>query len=129
MTLMQHGWGQDNPAFLQVFASLFLPDGGGDQMRAFNDLMRVSTSPDNAYRIRNASSHIDVVDLLPTIQVPTLVIHCRKDAVCPFEEGRELATSIPGARFVPLESSNHLLQEDEPAWPRFLSEVHNFLNT
>jgi pimeloyl-ACP methyl ester carboxylesterase len=47
--------------------------------------------------------------------------------VCPFEEGRRLAAGIPGARFVALESSNHLLLEDDPAFARFLREVRDFL--
>ena len=45
----------------------------------------------------------------------------------PLDEARLLAASIPGARFVALESQNHLLLEDEPAFARFLSEVRTFL--
>ena len=45
----------------------------------------------------------------------------------PFEQGRRLAAGIPGARFVPLESRNHLILEDEPAFPRFLEEIKSFL--
>jgi pimeloyl-ACP methyl ester carboxylesterase len=72
---------------------------------------------------------IDVVDLLPQVKVPTLVLHCRDEVVAPFEEGRLLAASIPGARFVPLEGRNHLLLESEPAWGKFIAEVRNFLGT
>jgi len=49
--------------------------------------------------------------------------------MCPFEEGRLMAALIPGARFIPLESNNHILLETEPAWQQFLTEVHTFLQT
>ena len=45
----------------------------------------------------------------------------------PIEQGRQLAELIPGARFVPLESKNHILLTHEPAWQQFLDEVHRFL--
>jgi pimeloyl-ACP methyl ester carboxylesterase len=70
---------------------------------------------------------IDVVPLLAQVTTPTLVLHARSDAVAPFDGGRKMASTIPGARFVPLESANHLLIENEPAWPRFLTEIRNFL--
>ena len=72
---------------------------------------------------------INVEHLLPELRVPTLVLHSRGDQAAPFEEGRRLAARIPGARFVPLDSDNHLLLEDEPAWEVFLSEVRDFLGT
>ena len=127
LTLMREGWGQHNPAFRQVFTSLFIPEGTSEQMQAFNDLQRITVSPENAVRIRQAAGELDVSHLLPRVDVPTLVLHARDDAVVPFEEGRRLATMIPGARFVALEGQNHLLLEDEPAWLRFLEEVRNFL--
>ena len=70
---------------------------------------------------------IDVESLLSQVTVPTLVMHCRGDAAVPFEEGRRVAAGIPGATFVALEGGNHLILEDEPAWPRFLEEVRAFL--
>lgn len=127
--LVKLGWGQDNPAFRQVFTSLFMPEGTTEQMRWFNDLQRVSASPENAYKIRLTNSYIDVSDLAVQISTPTLILHSREDAAVPFEEGRHLAGLIPGAQFVPLEGKNHILLETEPAWPRFLDEVHNFVGT
>ncbi len=93
----------------------------------FNELQRVTISPENAVRIRKINANVDVVDLLPQIKVPTLVLHCRDDGIVPFEEGRRLAALIPDARFVALDGRNHLILEDEPAWPRFVQEVRNFL--
>ena len=127
--LIRHGWGQDNPAFRQVFTTLFLPEASQEQMRWFNDLQRMTATPENAYYLHEAFGHLDVRPLLPEVQAPTLVLHCRHDSVVPFEEGRLFATHIPGARFVPLEGRNHILLESEPAWPRFLAEVRAFLAT
>jgi pimeloyl-ACP methyl ester carboxylesterase len=53
--------------------------------------------------------------------------HCREDAAVPFEQGREFAAGIPGARFVALEGRNHLFLENEPAFPRFMAELRAFL--
>ncbi len=96
-------------------------------MQWFNELQRLSASPENAIRIREAYDNINISDDLPAISVPTLVLHCRDDAAVPFEEGRRMAGMIPGVKFVPLEGQNHLILQDEPAWPRFLEEVSGFL--
>ena len=78
-------------------------------------------------RIRTLNNTLDIRALLPQVAVPTLVLHCHDDEVAPFEEGRKLAAAIPNARFVGLEGKNHLILENEPAWPRFLNEVLAFL--
>ena len=127
LTLTNSGWGQDNPAFRQLWTTLFLPEATQEQWHWFNDLQRITTSPENAARLLAELGQIDVVDLLPQVRVPTLVLHCRDDAVVPFESGRRLAASIPGARFVPLEGRNHLLLESDPAWLTFITEVRRFL--
>jgi pimeloyl-ACP methyl ester carboxylesterase len=126
-TLMQQGWGRDNPAFRRLFTALYVPDGTHEQQQWFDDLQRVTTSPDNAVRLLHAIGAIDVRDLLPRVTVPTLVLHARDDAVVPFGNGRALAATIPGARFVPLPGRNHLLLEHDPGWDRFLSETVSFL--
>jgi len=126
-TLMRQGWGQENPAFRQMFTSLFIPGGTPEQMQSFNDLQRITTSPENAVRIRRTVDEIDIVDLLPLVKAPTLVLHCRNDSVQPFDEGRKLAAGIPGARFVALEGHNHLVLESDPAWSRLLDEIRMFL--
>jgi DNA-binding NarL/FixJ family response regulator len=70
---------------------------------------------------------VDVTDLARAITCPTLIMHATEDGRIPFEEGRILAALIPDARFVPLESRNHILLETEPAWSRFLQEIEAFL--
>ena len=127
ITMIRHGWGQDNPRFRQLFTSAFMPDATPDEMKWFNELQRVSVSAETAARIRDANESVDITSLLPEIDIPTLVLHVRDDGIVPFEEGRRLAALIPDARFVPLEGRNHLMLEDEPAWPRFVEEVNRFL--
>lgn len=125
--VMPSFWGQDNPAFRMFFATRFVPDGTPEQMRWFSDLQRVSTSPEIAVRLRTTASEIDVTALAPLVRAPTLVIHGTGDAVVPFDQGRTIAALIPGARFVSLDSRNHVLLESEPAWSRFTEEVDRFL--
>src|SRR5262245_12011260 len=125
--LIKLGWGQDNPAFRQLWTSLYVPDGTLEQYQWFNEMQKVSASPENAFRLINELGQIDVTELLPQVKAPTLVIHRRGDAAVPFEAGRMLASSIPGARFVELEGRNHLLLENEPAWARFVSEVRQLI--
>jgi pimeloyl-ACP methyl ester carboxylesterase/DNA-binding winged helix-turn-helix (wHTH) protein len=126
--LMPQGWARDNPAFRQFFASVFLPEGTPEQMRWFSDLQRVTTSPDNAVRLRTTAGEIDVLDDARRVRAPTLVLHATADAAVPFDEGRRLAALIPGARFVPLEGRNHILLASEPAWHRFVEETAPFLD-
>jgi DNA-binding SARP family transcriptional activator/pimeloyl-ACP methyl ester carboxylesterase len=126
-TLARLGWGRPHAAFRQLFTSLFCPDASLEQMQAFNEMQRASASPENAVRLGYSFGAIDVTALLPDVCVPTLVLHVRDDAAVPFAQGRRLAASIPGARFVPLEGRNHVLLEHEPAWATFLDEVRTFL--
>lgn len=125
--LVEIGWGTRNPAFRQVFASQFLPNASPELLHAFDELQRHSSSPRDALRIMQVVMQADVSALAPAVACPTLVLHSTKDAIIPFEEGRLLASLIPGARFVALESANHILLETEPAWRRFLDELEAFL--
>ena len=129
ITLVRLGWGQENPAFRQIFTSQFIPGATKEQADWFNELQRVSTSPEDAVRNLEASGDVDVTALLPQVAVPTLVMHARDDARVPFDAGRVVAAGIPGARFVPLQSRNHLILEDEPAFARFMQEIRAFLAT
>jgi DNA-binding winged helix-turn-helix (wHTH) protein/pimeloyl-ACP methyl ester carboxylesterase len=126
-TLTRQGWAQDNPAFRQILTSVMLPDATVEEMGWFNDLQRISSSAENAARLQQSLAEINVVDFLPSIAAPTLVLHCREDAAVPFEQGRLIASRIPGARLVALESRNHVLLPRDPAWAAFVSEVRRFL--
>jgi pimeloyl-ACP methyl ester carboxylesterase len=127
LTLMRVGWGQQDPAFRQLFTSQFIPGGTKQQADWFNELQRISTSPADAVRNFKVNGDMDVTDLLGKVTVPTLVMHARDDARVPFDAGRRMAAGIPGARFVSLPSRNHLILEDEPAFGRFLQEIRAFL--
>ena len=126
LVLMKQAWGRNNSAFRQMFTAYFIPDGTTEQMRWFNDLERESASPENAARIYKEFRNLDVSELAAKVTAPTLVLHCRRDQACPFRFGRELASLIPGARFVPLEGRNHLILEDDPARDVFLAEIRRF---
>jgi pimeloyl-ACP methyl ester carboxylesterase/DNA-binding winged helix-turn-helix (wHTH) protein len=128
ITLIRDGWGRDNPASRQMFTSLIVPNATLEEMRWFNDLERESASAETAIRLLHVIGDIDVVDLLPRVCVPTLVLHSRGDARAPFEHGLLLARSIPNARFVALDSKNHLILSHEPAWQQYVNELCGFLD-
>jgi pimeloyl-ACP methyl ester carboxylesterase/DNA-binding winged helix-turn-helix (wHTH) protein len=127
LTLVRLGWGKDNPAFRQLWTTLFMPGATPEQADWFNELQRVTTSPDNAVELMMAAGRINIVDLLPKVQCPTLILHGRDDAAIPISEGRLLAARIPGARFVELPTCNHIVVPPEPAWELFLEELGRFL--
>jgi pimeloyl-ACP methyl ester carboxylesterase/DNA-binding winged helix-turn-helix (wHTH) protein len=125
--LLRLGWGRNNPAFRQIFTTRFMPDAGPEQMEWFNDLQRISSSPENAARLLEEFGRVDVRSLLPDVKVPTIVFHSDGDGAIPFDEGRRFAADIVGARFVPLPSRNHLVLAHEPAWQILLRELGEFL--
>jgi pimeloyl-ACP methyl ester carboxylesterase/DNA-binding CsgD family transcriptional regulator len=127
ISLTRLGWGKANPAFRRVFTTLFIPGGSDTQTAWFDELQRASCSGEQAARSRAVRYAVDVSDLARAITVPTLVLHARDDAVVPFDQGRTLASLIPGATFVPLDSANHILLEDEPAWTEFRGQLRSFL--
>jgi pimeloyl-ACP methyl ester carboxylesterase len=129
LTLMRLGWGKENPAFRQLFTSQFIPGGTKEQADWFNELQRITVSPDVAARITETTGETDVTSLLPHVSVPTLVMHARDDARVPFEAGRRMAAGIPGARFVTLPGRNHLFLETEPAFGQFLEQARAFLDS
>jgi pimeloyl-ACP methyl ester carboxylesterase/DNA-binding CsgD family transcriptional regulator len=127
LTLLREGWGRDNPAYRQIFTLTFMPEATAEQVAWFNDLQRACTSPENAYRMRDASGEIDVLEKLQHVSAPTLVLHARGDERVPVSEGRLIASLIPNAKLVELDSRNHLTLADEPAWQVLVSEVRAFL--
>lgn len=126
ITLMRDGWGGTNPAFRSVFTMTFMPEATSEKMRWFNDLQLQTTSTENAIRLESAFHEHDFTELATQVSVPTIVFHCRDDLATPFDEGRALAALIPGAEFVALDSANHILGEDEPAWTDFLGHLDRF---
>ncbi|HEX2254456.1 MAG TPA: alpha/beta fold hydrolase [Thermoanaerobaculia bacterium] len=129
INVIRVGWGRDNPAFRQIFTTLLMPEASEEQKRWLDHLARISTTPDNAAAMERAFYGIDVVREARSVSARSLVAHARDDAAVPFEAGRALASLVPGARFLQLASRNHVLTEDEPAWARFVAEVHEFLGS
>ena len=127
--LARLAWGSDNPTFRQVFTSRFIPGGTREQLQWFNDLCLKTTSGEIAASLLEARSVVDITALLGDVRTPTLVLHARNDEIAPVAEGRLLASGIPGAEFVELDSRNHILLEHEPAWQRFCDEVLTFLRS
>jgi len=127
LDLVEVGWGQDNEAFRQVFTSLFIPGGTPEQTHWFNELERLSCSPEHAARTIAAFGQIDVSDLARQLRCPTLVMHARGDMRVPFDEGRHIAGLVEGAQFVPVDSRNHVLLQQEPAFASSFAALRRFL--
>jgi pimeloyl-ACP methyl ester carboxylesterase/DNA-binding CsgD family transcriptional regulator len=128
ISLIRMGWGRDDPVFRRLYTTLFMPDATADEMAWFDELQSVTTDPETAVLIRHARNDDEVTDTAKLVMTPTLVLHARDDALAPYSEGRLLATLIPGARFVPLDSRNHVLLARDPAWQTFRREVEAFLD-
>jgi len=127
-SLVRLGWGHHNPAFAKTFTSRFIPEATPEHEKWFDELQRVSTSPENAARLMERDANIDVRPLSSQVQTPTLVIHCDSDHAVVPERGRQLAAAIPNSRYVSLPGANHLMLEEEPAWAMFLEELGLFLD-
>jgi len=125
--MIEVGWGQDNPAYRQLFTTLMFPGASAEQARSFNELQRMSCSPRQAARIVASFSDIDASPYLPRVACPTLVLHTRGDMCAPFDEGVFLASSIPGARLVPLETRSHVPMPGEPSFARVVEEIERFI--
>ena len=129
LELTRHGWALDNPAYRQMFTSLYLPGGSEEQEDYFNEMQRTTTSAENAVALQRVFADINVGDLLSKVTTPTLVGHSTRDAVVPFSAGRAIAARIPGAQFIAVESPNHLLLETDPGWPKYARVVEEFLES
>lgn len=127
LTLMRHGWGDAHSAFLKSFSLLYFPSAPAEELVALAELQRASMSAQGALSLRRLCDQIDVCDALPRVRAPTLVVHSRHDNAVPLSEGQRLALGIPSARFVVLESANHLPLPQDSAWPLFIGEVQQFL--
>jgi pimeloyl-ACP methyl ester carboxylesterase/DNA-binding CsgD family transcriptional regulator len=125
--LARVAWGRSNPTFRQVFTSRFIPGGTPEQLQWFNDLCRKTATGDVVAALLESRTDVDISASLGEVRTPTLVLHARDDEVIPIAEGRLIAGGIPGAEFIELDSRNHILLEDEPAWQRFREAVLAFI--
>ena len=127
LTLMRYGWGKEGSPFIKAFTANYIPGGNEEQTQSLVELQNRTTSPENAVKIRTAVDRFDVTDLLEQVPVPTLVVHARNDGVHPLDQGRKLAADIPGAEFVLLESPNHVILPQEPAWIGLFEAIRGFV--
>ena len=126
-SMIRVGWAKEDPDFRRVFTKRFIPDATEQQMRWFDDLQRMSTSPANALASRIARQQVDIHEELHRITAPTLVLQATGDRMASFDNAVTVSSRIPGARLVTLDSRNHILLADEPAWRVFIDEVSAFL--
>ena len=127
LALMRHGWGKVGSPFIQAFTAMYIPDATREQIDSVVDLQAQTVSPENAVALRTAVDNFDVSDLLEKVIVPTLVFHARNDGVHPLDEGRKLASGIKNAEFILLDSANHALLHQEPAWDRLFEAIREFV--
>jgi len=127
LKLLKLSWGNENPAYRQVFTTFLIPEGTPEQFAWFNNLQLVSTSPENAMEIQRTFDMVDVRELAMMVKSRTMVIHAKHDAGVLLEEGRQVAAHIPNARFTIVDSKNHVLLQTEPAWDYFWNEFYGFL--
>lgn len=125
--LIKVGWERPTPEFRRVFTSLMIPGGTEEQMRWIDELQRMAVDADTAVLARSQRQLADAKGRLAELDLPTLVLHSRGDQVKNFAHSRHLAARIRGARLVALESNNHIVLEDEPAWSVLLHELTAFL--
>lgn len=124
LNAIKFGWQGENPAFTHFTP---VPDAPPEYISSYTNLRRMTTSTANAIEIVRSSYNTDVRDAISQLRCPTLVLHARGDAIHPFDEGRTVAALIPGARFIPLDSRNHILLDIEPAWQQFADALDEFL--
>lgn len=125
--LIKVGWARPTSEFRRVFSSLMIPGGTEEQMSWIDDLQTRACDADTAVRSRAERQVTDSTARLSELDLPTLVIHSRGDQMNRFHHAQRLAAGIRGARLVPLESNNHIVLSDEPAWQTFVREIAAFI--
>jgi pimeloyl-ACP methyl ester carboxylesterase/DNA-binding CsgD family transcriptional regulator len=125
--MIKVGWARPEAMFRRVFTNMMIPGATEEQMQWIDELQRTSTSADVLVAARAERARADVTELLPELDVPTLVLHSRREKMNDFDEARVLASAIPNARLVALDSDNHIVLADEPAWGIFMAEIAAFL--
>lgn len=127
LEMIRLGWGSEDHAFSTAFAKQFQPEGEAGHLRSWCELQRRAATPERAVALTRIMFDIDIRTALGIIGCPTFVIHANRDAVVPVQEGRLLARSIPKARYLELDSPNHFMRTNEPAWTQFVAALHDFL--
>jgi pimeloyl-ACP methyl ester carboxylesterase/DNA-binding CsgD family transcriptional regulator len=117
--LVLTGWGEDNMAFPSMFAHLFVPQSPPETRQWYAELQRKMASKEVASRFMGVLAELSMFKRLKQVRVPTLVIQIARDQVVDPSSAPGIASEIPGSQFVSIDSSNHILVEDEPGWQEF----------
>jgi pimeloyl-ACP methyl ester carboxylesterase len=110
-----------------MFITLYFPSADQELIDFHNDFFDTLGPVANMEPMIQLAATVDVRAELQAIRAPTLVCHAKQDGNAPITAGRQVAEGIAGARLVELESANHILLGDEPAWPAFTRELRAFL--
>ncbi len=129
LTLMRKGWGRDTPAFRQIFTSQFFrADADPTLIAHFNELQRLSADPETAARYHESCHRRgDGRDLFRRLTLPTLIVHSREDLAVSADEGRLLASIIPGSQLVLLPSGTHYFPTDAAVVTKATGAIARFL--
>ncbi len=127
--IIKVGWSRPTPEFRRVFTTMMIPGASEEQMSWLDELQRVAVTADTLYRARRQRVRADATGDLRRLTVPTLILHSVGDRMNEFELARVLAAGIPDARLVPLDSDNHIVLEDEPAWRVIVEEIAEFVRS
>ena len=125
--MMTAGWDDDYPSLRDLVAEIIVPLASTEDRRRYAEDMKEMISPENLGKYRDVIDHLDVTDLLPKVQAPCLVMHCKGDRMQPIDQGRLMAAGLPNARFIAYDSNNHDPTENDPCWPLMEREIHSFL--
>lgn len=127
LEMMRLGWAHEDHAFMRAFATQFQPGGSLEHLRSWCELQRVATSAENAVQLTRVMFDLNIEKSAASVRCPTLVTHCERDAAVPVAEGRLLAQTIAGARYLQLDSANHFPLAQEPAWAALVEALQGFL--
>ncbi len=127
LALIRAGWGKQDSAFMQSTIALFAPDADRAQRDDLIALQLATAAPQTAITLRQVIDRFQVADILPRVRAPTLVLHAEADAIHPVSQGQKLAAGIQGARFVRLQSRNHVLLPTDPEWERAMTLIERFV--
>lgn len=123
------GWNDDYPSGRDLMAQSFAPSASPHDQRTYAEFMRLAMDHQDHLKVWPLVSTIDILELLPKISCPALVLHANKDRMNGIEQGRMLASGIKRARLIGLETANNTMPEYDPAWQKALEEIGGFLDT
>ncbi len=128
LDVVDSSWGDTNPVARQMFTTTLAPNASRAEMDAFNAFLAKAASADNVVKNLNAMANIDISGQLKDVLSPTRLFHFTNDSMnASISEARFIASELPDADLIVIESDSHLVLENDPAWPQYIDELNNFL--